>query len=329
MSYLVTALQTFFTDYVHTQRSLSPNTVASYRDTWRMLIKHLSKVLSIPADHLQLEHVNRDTVTGFLAYLRDERANNATTRNHRLTAIRIVMAYALPDHPEHGDHIRQILALRPAKSAQPQLHYLTADETRAVLAAPTTTAWVGRRDLALLTLAITTGLRISEIISLTTTDIHLDRAPFVECDGKGRKHRSTPISAATCTIMRDYLTERHNRPGTTVFPGPKGLQLSRDAIEHRLHTYLEIASTSCPTLQNKHVTFHTLRHTCAMNLLRAGVDITVIALWLGHEQTTTTDIYLHHDMHTKQDAMERTRPPDIQPGNYTAPADILAWLDTL
>ncbi len=329
MSYLVTALQTFFTDYVHTQRSLSANTIASYRDTWRIFIKYLTAARGVPADLVQLEHIDRDAVTGFLVYLRDERANSATTRNQRLTAIRSVMAYTLPDHPEHGDHIRQILALRPAKATRPQLHYLNAEETEALLAAPDTSTWTGRRDHALFTLAVTTGLRISEITSLTTAQIHLGGAPFVECDGKGRKHRSTPINMATCDVMRGYLQERSTHPGIALFPGPRGRHLSRDAVEHRLHTHLESAGRHCSTLPGKHLTFHVLRHTCAMNLLHAGVDITVISLWLGHEQTTTTDIYLHHDMQTKLEAMERTRPPGIEPGIYTPPADILAWLDTL
>lgn len=329
MSYLATVLQPFFTDYVHTQRSLSSNTIASYRDTWRVFIKHLTATTGIAADHIRLDHVTRDTVTAFLAYLRNERGNAATSRNQRLTAIRTILAYALPDHPEHADDIRQVLALRPSKVTRPDLSYLNTEETDALLAAPDTTTWVGRRDRALLTLAITAGLRISEITSLTISSIHLGGSAYLECDGKGRKHRSTPISATACTVMSDYLVERTTRPGDALFPGPRGQTLSRDAVEARVRTHITTAADQCPSLRAKHVTCHTLRHTCAMNLLHAGVDITVISLWLGHEQTTTTDDYLHHDMETKKTAMERTPPPDVQPGTYTPAPDVLTWLDTL
>lgn len=329
MTYLTTVLQAFFTDYAHTQRSLSPNTITSYRDTWKIFIKHSAATTHQGADRLLLEHITRDVITGFLYYLEHERGNAPATRNQRLTAIRAVMAHALPDYPEHADHIRQILAIPQAKTPKQRLHHLTEPETKALLEAPNTTTWVGRRDQALLTLAISTGLRISEIISLTTKSVHLTDAANVECEGKGRKHRATPIDPKTTILMREYLKERHTRPGAALFPGPKGKPLSRDAIESRLRTHLKTAQEHSPTLPGKHITFHCLRHTCAMNLLNAGVDITVIALWLGHEQTTTTDIYLHQSMKTKYEAMERTRPPNTKPGTYKPDPDILTWLNAL
>lgn len=329
MTYLSTILQSFFTDYVHTQRSLSAHTIGSYRDTWRLLIKHITASSSVAADQIQLTDLDRDSVTTFLASLRDTRGNSAATRNHRLTAIRALLAYALPDHPEHADHIRQILAIRPSKTAKPELHYLNRIETDALLNAPDTTTWTGRRDQAMLTLTINTGLRISELIALETNHIHTGASPYVECQGKGRKHRSTPMTIATGDQMRKYLDERLNREGTALFPGPRGHALSRDAIERRLAVHLTSAARFCPSITAKHLTWHSLRHTSAMNLLHAGVDITVIALWLGHEQTTTTEIYLHHDMETKKNALEHTRPPQVEPGTYVPPADILAWLNNL
>lgn len=329
MTYLATALQAFFTDYVHTQRDLTDNTIASYRDTWRLLIKHICATTATSADRIRLEDLDRDTVTAFLDHLTHERANTAATRNARLGAIRVLLAHTLPDHPEHAETIRRILTIPPAKTTKIPISYLNPQETAALLAAPDIATWTGRRDQTMLTLVINTGLRISELISLTTASIHTQTSPYVECEGKGRKRRATPISTATRDQMCGYLNERNQMPGSALFPGPHGNPLSRDAIEHRLTTHVRTAADTCPSLNGKHVTMHTLRHTTAMNLLHAGVDITVIALWLGHEQTSTTDIYLHADMETKKAALDKTRPPEVTPGTYTPAPGILAWLEAL
>lgn len=329
MTYLATALQAFFTDYVHTQRGLAANTIASYRDTWRLLIKHLSVTTGTNADQLRLEDLDRGTVTSFLDHLTTGRTNSPATRNARLSAIRVLLAHTLPDHPEHADSLRQILAIPPAKTTKPLISYLTDAETEALLAAPDTTTWIGRRDQMILSLAIATGMRISELITLTTSSVHTGTSAYVECEGKGRKHRATPLNATIRDQLRAYLHERSTRPGTAFFPGPHGAPLSRDAIEHRLAAHVRTATRSCPSIASKRITVHTLRHTAAMNLLHAGVDITVIALWLGHEQTSTTDVYLHADTQLKKDALDKTRPPNVTPGTYTPQADILAWLETL
>ncbi|MGH3555986.1 MAG: tyrosine-type recombinase/integrase [Mycobacterium sp.] len=192
------------------------------------------------------------------------------------------------------------------------MEFLTLAEVDALLAAPDSTTWTGRRDHALLAMTAQTGLRISEICSLTHDDIHLGTGPHIACTGKGRRQRITPLTRATVSTMTTYLAERMTRPGSALFCGPHGQHLSRDAVEHRLATHVATAATTCPSLTAKHVTMHTLRHTAAMNLLAAGVDVSVIALWLGHADTHSTDAYLHADMVTKQAAIDRTRPPQRQ-----------------
>lgn len=329
MTTLATSLQTYFTTFAHTQRDLSGNTISSYRDTWRMLLKHLASAHEIPADALDFDSVTAANVTGFLDHLEHERGNNAKTRNTRLTAIRSVLARALPDHPEHAATITQVLAIPPRRTTRPVIEFLTPEEVDALLAAPDTTNWTGRRDHALLLMTVQTGLRISEVCSLTYGDIHLGASPHIACTGKGRRQRVTPLTKTTVAAMTAYLTERSTRPGAALFCGPNGQPLSRDALEHRLAKHLSTAAITCPSIAGKHVTMHTLRHTSAMNLLAAGVDVSVIALWLGHADTHSTDAYLHADMAIKQAAIDRTRPPQVTPGTYRPEPDILAWLTAL
>ncbi len=235
----------------------------------------------------------------------------------------------LPDHPEHADTIARVLAIPAKRRATPPLEFLSATETSALRAAPDPNTWTGRRDRALLTLAVQTGLRVSELISLTIGDVQLTTGPHVTCAGKGPRYRATPLTPVTVDVMATYVAERATHPGTALFPGLHGENLSRDALEHRLAKHLSVAAGTCPSLKRKHVTMHTLRHTAAMNLLQAGVDVAVIALWLGQQTTASTDPYLHVDMTIKQNAIDRTRPPDIDPGLYTPTPGILSWLDSL
>jgi site-specific recombinase XerD len=329
MTALATSVQTYFTTFARTQRDLSPNTISSYRDTWRMLLKYLTTTLEVPTAALDLDAVTAANVTGFLDHLEQERGNNAKTRNTRLTAIRSVLGRALPDHPEHAATITQVLAIPPRRTTRPVIEFLVPAEIDALLAAPDPRTWTGRRDHALLALTVQTGLRISEICSLTYDDVHLGTGPHIACTGKGRRRRITPLTKATVTTMTHYLTERRTRPGAALFCGPHGRPLSRDALEHRLAKHSATAAATCPSIAVKHVTMHTLRHTAAMNLLAAGVDVSVIALWLGHTDTHSTDAYLHADLATKQAAVDRTRPPGVKPGPYQPEPDLLAWLTAL
>ncbi len=329
MTALAMSLQTYFTTFANSQRDLSSNTIGSYRDTWRMLLKYLTVILGVAVDTLDFDAVTAANITGFLDYLEQERGNGAKTRNVRLTAIRAVLSRALPDHPEHAATITQALAIPPKRTTRPVVVFLTPDEVVALLDAPDPATWTGRRDRTLLGMTVQTGLRISEVCSLTVDDIYLGTGPHVTCTGKGRRQRITPLTRTTVSEISAYLNERIARPGTALFCGPRGQHLSRDALEHRLAKHIATAAIVCPSLAAKHVTMHTLRHTAAMNLLAAGVDAAVISLWLGHADTHSTDAYLHADMAIKQAALDRTRPPDVKPGVYRPKPDILAWLASL
>lgn len=251
------------------------------------------------------------------------------TRNARLAAIRSLFRYAALRHPEHADLIGRVLAIPPKRFERSLVTFLTEPEVDALLAAPDRTSWAGRRDRALLLLAVQTGLRVSELIGLICADVHLGSGAHVSCRGKGRKQRITPLTAGTVAVLRVWLAERAGAPRDPLFPTRTGTPLSRDAVERRLTKYTAIAAAGCPSLRAKRVTAHVLRHTAAMRLLQAGVDTSVIALWLGHEQVETTQIYLHADLTLKERALARTAPPDTKPGRYRPSDAILAFLDGL
>ena len=250
---------------------------------------------------------------------RTDRGNSARTRNARLAAIHSLFAYAALRHPEHAALIQRVLAIPGKRRDRTDVTYLTPDETDALLAACDQATRTGRRDHAMLALAVQAGLRVSELTSLTCADIRLQAGPHVHCTGKGRKERDTPLLPAIVRILKSWLAERGGQPGDPLFPGPSGQRLSRDAVERRVKLYYARASAGCPSLAAKHVTVHTLRHSAAMRLLLAGVDITVIALWLGHESLTSTQAYLHADMQQKQEAIEKTAPPGSRQNPLQAP----------
>lgn len=329
MNALAAQLQTYFSVFAHTQRDLSPHTIAAYRDTWRMLIMFLAASTGTRVENIDFTDIHAEAVTAFLDHLEHDRGNSVATRNARLCAIRAVLAHAMVDHLDHAATISRVLAIPPKRNPKPMLEFLTTSEADALIAAPDRSRWTGRRDHALLVLAIQTGLRISELRSLTCSDIHPGTGANVTCTGKGRRARATPLTSTTVAVMTAYLTERATRPGDALFCGPRGQQLSRDALEHRLAVHVATAAAAYASLADKHVTMHTLRHTAAMNLLAEGVDISVIALWLGHQRTQSTDAYLHADMAIKQAAIDRTRPANTEPGTYHPGPGILDWLASL
>jgi len=329
MALLAPFLQEYFTAHLVTQRAMSAATIRAYRDTWRLFLVFLSAKTNVPAHKLETTHVGPAQVIAFLDHLEHERGNGTATRNTRLAAIKAMMAFQATKAPELLDTIARIHAIPVKKHPKPQVTFLTYQETQALLDAITTSTWTGRRDRAMFTLAVQTGLRLSEITGLSIASIHLGTAPHVACTGKGRKERTTPLTAATASVLKAYIEERAARPGHALFPNPHGQTLSADAVQRRLSLHLALAATTCPDLASKHVTVHTLRHTAAMRFLDAGIDATVIALWLGHESTATTSIYLHADMAIKRKALDRTRQPGTQAGDYQPADPLLAWLRSL
>jgi integrase/recombinase XerD len=329
MSALAPTLQAFFTDRLASQKNASPNTIAAYRDSWRLLLRFASQRARTKPSELDIADLDAPLIAAFLEHLEHDRHNSIRTRNNRLAAIHSLFSYAALRHPEHAASIQRVLAI-PAKRHQRNLvSYLTQAELAALLAACDTTTWTGRRDHAMLLLAAQAGLRISELTGLTIADLTLSPGAHVHCTGKGRKERRTPLFAPTGAELRRWLTERHGAPADPLFPTSTGRRLSRDAVERRIACYAAKASTSCPSLRSKHVTAHTLRHTAAMQLLEAGNDITVIALWLGHEQVSTADIYIHADMSHKERAIARIQPPGTKPGRYHPADSLLAFLEAL
>jgi integrase/recombinase XerD len=329
MTKLAPTLQAFFTDRLIGQRQASPHTIAGYRDTFRLLLRFTTDRTRTPVSELDFADLDAPLIAAFLTYLETERGNGVRTRNHRLAAIHSLFGYAALRHPEHAASIQRVLAIPPKRFERNLVTFLTDDEVDALLAACDRSNWTGRRDHAMLTLAIQTGLRISELTGLTCADAVLTTGAHVRCIGKGRKQRHTPLLPLTVEVLRTWLAERRGSPGEPLFPTRTGRQLSRDAIERRISTHVRAAAQLCPSLRTKKVSAHTLRHTTAMRLLLSGVNVTVIALWLGHEQVTTTNIYLHADMSQKERAIARTTPPNTTPGRYRAPDALLAFLEAL
>ena len=329
MSALAPTVQAFFTQRLLRERNASPHTIAAYRDTIKLLLRFAATRCGREPSMLDIADLDPDTVAAFLDHLQTDRGNSARTRNARLAAIHSLYRYAALRHPEHAHDIQRVLSIPPKRTDHALVTFLDQQEIEALLAAPDRTTWTGRRDHALLLLAIQTGLRASELTTLNVDDVQLAGAAHVTCEGKGRKRRITPLTRTTSAVLRVWLDERGGQPDDPLFPTIRGRRLTRDALERRLAIHLAHATQHQPSLRQKNVTLHTLRHTAAMQLLHAGIDTTVIALWLGHERVETTQIYLHADLALKEKALARTKPPHAKPGRYRPPDTLLAFLEAL
>ncbi|HYX47113.1 MAG TPA: tyrosine-type recombinase/integrase [Sphingomicrobium sp.] len=329
MSALASTLQAFFTDRLLRERHASPQTVAAYRDTWRLLLGFGAKRIGKPPSALDLEDIDVPLVCAFLDHLEHDRGNSVRTRNARLAAIHSLFRYAAFRHPEHAATIARVLAILPKRFERAIVAFLTESEVEALLAAPDRTSWTGRRDHALLLVAVQSGLRISELINLRRNDVHLGVGAHLICHGKGRKDRVTPLTPGVAKVLHTWLAESDDCPTASLFPTRTGKPLSRDAIERRIAVHVLTAAAACSTLAKKNVTAHVLRHTAAMRLLEAGIDPTVIALWLGHERVDTTTIYLHAHLGIKEKALARVQMPHAKPGRYRPSDALLSFLEAL
>lgn len=276
-----------------------------------------------------IEDLDAPLIGAFLDHLEHERGVSVATRNARLAAIHSLFRFAALDHPEHAAVIQRVLAIPSKRAERAEVAYLTRPEIDALLAAPDCSTRIGRRDRALLLVAIQTGLRVSELCGLRRRDVTLEVGAHLRCTGKGRKQRSTPLLPNTVAVLNEWLSEIGGASEDPLFPGPSKKRLSRGAVASMVARHAETAAAGCPSITDKRITPHVLRHSCAMQLLHSGVDVAVIALWLGHESIRTTDIYQHADLTLKENAIARTAPSSVSPGRYRPGDALLAFLEGL
>lgn len=322
-------IQTFFASYLLDERQVSANTIASYSDAFRLLLDFVHQQLKKLPAVLQLEDLQAPLILDFLRYLEEDRGNSPRTRNARLAAIHSFFHYLSFQEPQFSDLIQRVLVIPTKRWEQKPIDFLEPDEVEAVLSAPDLSTWGGRRDRALFALMAQTGLRVSEVITLRCNDIVLGKNAQVQCQGKGRKQRSVPLTKQVAKTLRDWLREHRADPAAPLFPNARSKALSRDGVTYLLKKHVKVAAQQCPSLVNKKISPHVLRHTAAMNLHRHGIDQTVLALWLGHESVESTQCYIHADLELKQKALEKTSAWQMQPGRYKPTDDLMAFLKGL
>ena len=326
---LARLLQAFFIDRLMQQRQASPHTIASYRDTFGLLLRFVQQRTNKAPSVLSLADLDAPIIGAFLNYLETDRGNSPRSRNVRLAAIHSFFHYVALHEPAYSALSQRVLAMPSKRYERNPVEFLNRTEIEALLAAPDQSTWLGRRDRTLMLLAVQTGLRVSELIGLNCQDVVLGHGAYVHCIGKGRKARCTPLRSDAVTALREWLQERQSQPIDPLFPSHRGGPLSRDSVGYLVAKYAMIACKHCPSLKHKHVSPHVLRHSTAMDLLDHGVDLAVIALWLGHESIETTQVYLQASMAIKEQALEKTSPVDVPPGRYRPDDELLVFLSAL
>jgi site-specific recombinase XerD len=325
-----TLIERYFCERLMRQRNVSPNTIASYRDTFRLLFTFAQARLHKAPSALALDDLDAPFISAFLEHLEKKRGIGVKTRNLRLTAIRSFFRFASFEEPAYSAHIQRVLVIPAKRHDKGQVPFLTRPEIEAILAAPDRTTWLGRRDYSLLLLAAQAGLRLSELIGLDRDAIHLGQGAHVRCVGKGRKERCTPLTTHARAALQSWLKEPARRGAKALFPSMHGGWLSADSVQALLAKYVRVARERCPSLKSKRISPHVLRHSAAMELLQAGVDSSVIALWLGHESIETTQTYLHAHLALKEAALAKLKPYERRkPTRFRATDRLLAFLDAL
>lgn len=322
-------LESFFTQRLIAQRRASPHTIVSYRDTFRLLLRFAQQRLHKPPSQIAMQDLNAPFLGTFLNDLENHRANGPRSRNLRLTAIRSFFRYAALEVPEYAALIQRVLAIPNKRQPRPLVDFLTQSELKAVLAAPNQKTWLGRRDYALLLTAVQTGLRLSEITSLRQSDVSLRPGAHVRCQGKGRKERCTPLAKPTVAVLAAWIKEQGKDGAKILFPSARGGLLSSDSVQYLVTKYSAVARKHCSSLSQKRVSPHVLRHTAAMELLQAGVDRALIALWLGHESVETTQIYLDADLALKEKVLAKTTPIKSKRKSFRPDDELLSFLKNL
>jgi site-specific recombinase XerD len=321
--------QSFFSKRLIAQRKASPHTVSAYAQTFRLLARYAQKRLRVPPSQLSLTQLDATFISGFLDDLESSRSNGARSRNARLASLRSFYHYAALEAPQHTGLIQRVLAIPYKRLARRLVAYLTRPELDALLGSVDKSTWLGRRNHAMLLVAAQTGLRVSELTGLRQRDAVLRAGAHVRCEGKGRKERCTPLAKPTVAVLKAWLKEQGDDGSNFLFPSGGGGRLSADAVQHALTKHVTAAQRACPSLAKKRVTPHVLRHTAAMELLLAGVDRALIAIWLGHEGLNSIQVYRDADLPLKEAILAKMNPPQSRPGRYRPDDQLLTYLKSL
>ncbi len=322
-------IQRFFLQRLMQQRNVSPRTVEAYRDTFRLLFGYAEQCLHKSPAHLTLNDFNAELILGFLDHLESVRNNCIRSRNARLAAVHSFSRYLALQSPPALHLAQRILAIPSKRFDKPTLGFLSPEEIRAVLAAPDLVTWFGQRDRVMLQVLYNTGARVSEVIGIRIADVTIDGAPCVRLHGKGRKQRTVPLWRETAIQIRQWLQHQCLQTDQPLLPNRHGKPMTRANVAERIALAVRKAEGQCPQLRGRHITPHAFRHTVALHLLQSGVDITVIALWLGHESTATTHGYIELDMAMKERALQALSPPAIKKARYRPSDALLKFLEDL
>lgn len=322
-------LERFFTQRLMQQRDASPHTISSYRDTFRQFLKFIQQRIHKAPSRLALEEIDAPLIVAFLDHLEKRQGLSVRSRNLRLTAIHSFFQYAAFEAPTHSQQIQRVLAIKTKRFTRTLVRFLTRPEVDALLAAPDPRTWFGRRDHAFILTAVQTGLRVSEMTGIKHEDVSFGTGAHVRVIGKGRKERCTPLAKSTAAVVSAWMREPKRGNAQILFPNARGDRLSIHGVQYLLNKHRAIAAKTCPSLTGKRIGVHLLRHTMALDLLQAGVERSVIALWLGHESVETTQIYLEATLAMKEQSLAKTTPHAAKAGRYRPGDSLLGFLNNL